>query len=157
MADKRNLKQRAKDAGNVWKAGKSSLAAEFTPDIKKRLLDIGIIVGVTVLLLAVYYYFVKIWAFEIIFTVYMTVWVIFFVAYWIYNRGFTRKGVTPEMLPDEWSDAKKEQFIEDGKRRQKKSRWMIFVIVPLCFVFIVEIAMVFLIPSLYEALLQATR
>jgi phosphotransferase system glucose/maltose/N-acetylglucosamine-specific IIC component len=73
----------------------------------------------------------------------------------MYNRGFTRKGVTPDMLPDEWSDAKKEQFIEDGKARIKKSRWMLYIIVPLCFVFIVEIFLAFVWPSIYSAIQSA--
>jgi hypothetical protein len=155
MADKRNLKQRAKDAGDVWKSGKASLYAEMTPEVKRRLVDIGIIIGVTVLLLGIYYYYVQTWAFQIVFSIYMVVWVAFFLTYWMYNRGFTRKDVTPDMLPDEWSDAKKEQFIEDGKARIKKSRWMLYIIVPLCFVFIVEIFLAFVWPSIYSAIQSA--
>lgn len=157
MADKRNLKQRAKDAGNVWKAGKASIYAEMTPEVKRRLIDVGIILGVTVLLLGIYYCFVKIWAFQMIFSIYMAVWAVLFIAYWVYNRGFSRKGVTPEMLPDEWSDAKKEQFIADGKRRMEKSRWMIYIIAPLCFVFIVEMFLAFVWPTIYGVMLDAVN
>jgi uncharacterized membrane protein (DUF373 family) len=157
MADKRNLKQRAKDAGNVWKAGKASLSAEMTPEVKRRLIDVGIIFVVTVILLGIYYYYVQIWQFQMIFAIYMAVWAVFFIAYWVYNRGFSRKGVTPDMLPDEWSDAKKEQFIEDGKRRMKKSRWMIYIIAPLCFVFIVEMFLAFVWPTIYGVIQSAVN
>ncbi len=51
--------------------------------------------------------------------------------YIIYNRGFTRKNVTLDMLPDTWSKEKKEEFIADGKRRFEKSKWMLSVILPL--------------------------
>ena len=157
MADKRNLKQRAKDAGNVWKAGKASLSAEMTPEVKRRLFDVAIIFVVTVILLGIYYYYVQIWQFQMIFAIYMAVWAVFFIAYWVYNRGFSRKGVTPDMLPDEWSDAKKEQFIEDGKRRMKKSRWMIYIIAPLCFVFIVEMFLAFVRPKIYGVIKSAVN
>lgn len=157
MADKRNLKQRAKDAGEVWKEGKKSISAEMTPEVKKRLIDIGIILVVTVILLGVYYFYVQNWEFQIIFAVYMAVWVVFFIAYWMYNRGFSRRGVTPEMLPAEWSDAKKTQFIEDGNRRMKKSRWMLYIIIPLCFVFIVEMFITFVWPTIYGVIYNAVN
>ncbi len=51
------------------------------------------------------------------------------VAYIIYNRGFTRKNVTEDMLPDTWSKEKKEEFIADGKRRAERSKWLLTVII----------------------------
>ena len=35
--------------------------------------------------------------------------------YVIYNRGFSRRGLTPEMLPDTMSAEEKQEFIEDGE------------------------------------------
>ncbi len=55
----------------------------------------------------------------------------FAVAYIIYNRGFTRKNVTVDMLPDSWSAEKKAEYIEDGRRRYEGSKWMLSVIIPL--------------------------
>ena len=49
-------------------------------------------------------------------------------AYLIYNRGTTLRGIKREMLPDDWSEEKKTEFLEEGERRQKKSRWMIIPI-----------------------------
>ena len=55
----------------------------------------------------------------------------FLIAYIVYNRGFTRKDVTREMLPDTWSEEKKNEFIEDTKRRYENSKWMLTVIIPI--------------------------
>lgn len=52
-------------------------------------------------------------------------------AYFIYNRAFTRKGVTAEMLPPEWSAEQKDAYVKDGEARLKKSSWMLAVIIPL--------------------------
>ena len=55
----------------------------------------------------------------------------FLIAYLIYNRAFTQKNVTLDMLPDHWSAERKAEYIEDGKRRREKSKWMLSVIIPL--------------------------
>lgn len=55
----------------------------------------------------------------------------FTIAYIMYNRGFSQKGITPEMLPDSWDTAKKTEFIEAAERRNKASRWMLAVIIPI--------------------------
>ncbi len=55
----------------------------------------------------------------------------FAIAYVIYNRGFTQKNITAEMLPDSWSAEKKTEYIENGKKRQEASKWMLCVIIPL--------------------------
>ncbi|MBE6647438.1 MAG: hypothetical protein E7611_07385 [Ruminococcaceae bacterium] len=53
------------------------------------------------------------------------------VFYIFYNRGFSRKGVTEDMLPDNWSKEKKREYIEDGNKRYERSKWMLSVIIPL--------------------------
>lgn len=88
--------------------------------------------------------------FEIVLIAYMMLSVAFVVAYLIYNRGMTRRGVTPEMLPEDWSDEQKTEFIEDGIRRQKKSRWMIFPIFALLFTFAIDAMELFVIPFFTE-------
>ncbi len=55
----------------------------------------------------------------------------FIIAYVIYNRAFTRRGVSAEMLPDSWSDEKKAEFISDGQERLNKSKWMFYIMIPL--------------------------
>ena len=49
----------------------------------------------------------------------------------IYNRAFTRKKLTVDMLPREWTREQKESYIQDGKDRFEKSKWMLSIIIPL--------------------------
>ena len=69
--------------------------------------------------------------FEVTCIVYMVIFAAFTFAYVIYNRGFSRKKLTPDMLPDTWSYQEKIDFIEDGRRRLEKSKWMLTVLIPL--------------------------
>ncbi len=55
----------------------------------------------------------------------------FLMAYIIYNRAFSRKDLTTDMLPRDWTLEKREEYVADGKRRLERSRWMLSVIIPL--------------------------
>lgn len=59
--------------------------------------------------------------------------------YVFYNRGFSRKNVTIEMLPLEWTEEEKRDFIEDGERRLKRSKWCLTLLIPLIFTFFMEL------------------
>ena len=65
--------------------------------------------------------------------------------YVIYNRGFSRKNVTIDMLPDEWPPEKKTEFIEDGERRLQKSKWVLLILLPLIGIFAYEIIDIYII------------
>lgn len=68
----------------------------------------------------------------VVFFSYATAFSAFLVAYIIYNRAFTRNNLTPDMISDNiMTPGQKEEYIADGKRRLKKSRWMLSVIIPL--------------------------
>lgn len=69
---------------------------------------------------------------------YMLIFGGFLVAYVAYNRAFTRKNVTADMLPDDWSDEKKQSYIENGAERMHKSRWMLSVIISFLVTFIAD-------------------
>ncbi len=62
---------------------------------------------------------------------YWVVLAVLAVIYVIYNRGFTQKNLTPEMLPDSWDAEKKAKYISDAERRDSRSRWMLTVIIPI--------------------------
>lgn len=83
---------------------------------------------------------------DIVLIVYMTVATACVLSYVIYNRGFSRKGITAEMLPRDWSEEKKTAFIEDGKRRIKSSKPLLLVIIAFIFTFVVELVELFAIP-----------
>ena len=87
----------------------------------------------------------------------ITLWVYFVLllgfasAYIIYNRAFSRRGVTVEMLPDSMSDDEKREFIADGERRLQKSKWMILIIFPLVMTFIIDTMLIFMVEPLAKA------
>ncbi len=60
------------------------------------------------------------------------------IAYLAYNRGFVNKDVTVEMLPAEWSDERKQAFVDDNRQRAERSRWMVVLIIPFAVVFLVD-------------------
>ncbi len=103
----------------------------------------------TVLFLAAYLVFVQIWELATL-IVFSVVTAAFVFTYVIYNRGFSRRGVTPEMLPADWSYEKRCAFIEDGRLRLEKSKWMLLVIFPLIVVYAFELFSVYLLPMLQK-------
>lgn len=66
--------------------------------------------------------------------------------YLIYNRGFSRKGVTVEMLPADWSEEQKTEFIADGERRMRKSRPLLIACVAFAFTFLWDVIELTVIP-----------
>ncbi len=71
-------------------------------------------------------------------TVYFVIFAGVLIAYLIYNRAFVNKDVTVDMLPMEWSQDRKVNFVEDNRRRAEKSRWMVTVIIPFAIVFLID-------------------
>ena len=74
-------------------------------------------------------------------------------AYIIYNRAFSRKNITADMLPDHWSVDEKQNFIRDGEERMKKSQWMLMIIIPLLVTFAAEAMYLFVWEGLIEPML----
>ena len=68
---------------------------------------------------------------QVVYVAYWVAFTAFLMAYLIYNRGFNRKGITVDMLPDSWSQEQKEEYVADGKRRMERSKWMLSVLIPL--------------------------
>ena len=101
------------------------------------------IIGLTLLFMAVYFTAVSL-PYELryvsygLMVLYMAALAVFAIVYICYNFAFTRKGITAEMLPDTWSEEKKQEFIQKGKDREQKSRWMLMIIFPLVVTFIAE-------------------
>ena len=113
-----------------------------TTDKKSRNRMLAII-GLTLLFMAVYFTAVSL-PYELryvsygLMVLYMAALAVFAIVYICYNFAFTRKGITAEMLPDTWSEEKKQEFIQKGKDREQKSRWMLMIIFPLVVTFIAE-------------------
>ena len=85
-----------------------------------------------------YYPFVM-WGYMIVLTVLLLVYI-------FYNRAFSRSGVTVNMLPSEWSDEKKNAFVESADKRKKKSKWILMLIIAFLTTFLVDAVELFAIP-----------
>ena len=73
---------------------------------------------------------------------------VFLVVFIIYNRGFTRDNVTPEMLPDSMTEQEKAEFIQNGIDRKRKSKWMIVVLFALFTPLAIDFLILTAIPTL---------
>lgn len=89
------------------------------------------------------------WSF-LVMVLYMALLLGFGLAYLIYNRFLYRKGITAEQLPDEWSAEQKCAFLEDGNRRLHRSRWMMLIIFPLLFTFLIDTFDLFIIDLIWR-------
>lgn len=85
-----------------------------------------------------------------IFWIYFALTLGFTAAYFIYNRGFVREKVTPEMLPEDWSAEKKCEFFDDRDRRKKRSKWMLLIIIPLILTLVFDMVNLFYVDRLKE-------
>ena len=73
----------------------------------------------------------------------------FTLAYLIYNRFLWRKGLTAEQLPADWSAERKCAFLADGERRLRRSKWMMLIIIPLLFTFLMDTLELFILEPLF--------
>ena len=78
--------------------------------------------------------------------IYMAAATVLVFTYVIYNRGFSRKGITADMLPLSWDDEKKTEFLESAEKRMKKSKPLLVAIIAFLFTFFVEIMELMVIP-----------
>ena len=128
-----------------------------TPQQKRTLRYMILLVLNTVLLFGLYralLYYAELtdetfWSF-VVFITYAVLLLGFSAAYFIYNRFFYRKNLTPEQLPDDWSPVQKEAFLEDGRRRMEKSRWMLLIILPLLLTFLFDTIDLFIIDPFFR-------
>ena len=97
-----------------------------------------IVVVNTIIIFGFYRLMLHFYYFEIVMGIYLVVTAAFVFSYFIYNRGMTRRNVTPDMLPASWSDEQKTEYIADGERRLQKSKWMLTVIFPLVLTFMFD-------------------
>ena len=71
-------------------------------------------------------------------------------AFIIYNRGFATKNVTPDQLPNTMTKQEKLAYMEEGKARLDRSRWMLTVILPTILAIAIDLTVLFILPHLQE-------
>ena len=113
---------------------------------KKIVARFGATVGVSLLLLAIYYFSMNFHFFRFVMWGYMIALAVLVVVYIVYNKGMYFKGVTEEMLPDSMSPDEKRALIDGAKRRLDGSRWILVLIIGFIVTFAVEAILLFVIP-----------
>ena len=103
-------------------------ASEDKTERTDRLLRLLFLIGLTATVMAVYRFLLNEPYFLTVMIVYMAIFTAFLLAYVFYNRGFSRRNVTEDQLPDSWSEEQRREYVEDGKRRMDRSRWMLIPI-----------------------------
>lgn len=99
----------------------------------------------SIIFIGVYFYLNQI-EFRPTFFIYLGITAVAVLAYVIYNRGFSRHGITPEMLPDTMSAVEKVEFLTSRDRRIQKSKWLLTIIIPCLFTFGIDSMVLFVIP-----------
>ena len=114
------------------------------------------LVGTTVAAITVYRFLMNTPYFGTVLTVYLVLGTVSALGYVIYNRGFSRRGVTEDMLPSDWSDEKKKEYIADGVRRMKRSRWVLIVAFAIFATLAVDMMELYVIPT-FEGILGIAK
>ena len=135
---------------NVKKTSNTQTSTADKQVQKANALRLVITALVTLAVFLVYRLMMNTPYFHIAFVAYLVIATAVILGYVIYNRGFSRKGLTVEMLPAEWSDDKKREFIEDGDRRIKKSRPLLILLVAFAFTFAIDIIELYTLPLVLE-------
>ena len=117
----------------------------------KKLWLLLVILGATAVFFVFYELMMHTSFFPFVMGGYMAVLVLLLAVYIIYNRGFTRRRLTPEMLPDDWSEELKAEVIADGERRMKRSLWMAVLIAALGLTLLIDAFRLF-VPDLLKNL-----
>ena len=128
--------------------GRKSPRKPISPEAKKM----AILLTVNTFAAIAVYFICAGLGFYSIFTVYFVSGVAFLFAYLIFNRGFSLKGATPEMLDDSLTEQEKVAKIAEAERRMKVSRWMLTVIIPLITAILVDFLYVYVLVDALELL-----
>ena len=100
----------------------------------------------TILFATVYFAVPQVFFFRYLPHVYIAIAAALGIWFVFYNRGFSRRNVTPDMLPDAMTEEEKQAWIEDGRTRFRRSRWVLTVILPIILTFLLDLLYLFFYP-----------
>ena len=106
-----------------------------------------LLAAIFVVLAVIYYILIAmcvVWAMPVLYTSAA----VLFSAFFIINRGFSREPVSREMLPDDWTDEKKDAFIADDTERKALARKLMIPLVPVLLLVGIDILIVMVLPTL---------
>lgn len=98
----------------------------------------AVVLTVNTVLCTAVYFVLNALAFWPIFWIYAVLLTGSVLAYLICNRGFSRQGVTAEMLPVDWTEERKQQFLRERDDRLQRSKWILTVVIPLLVAFFAD-------------------
>ena len=83
--------------------------------------------------------------FEIIaiYWIYLGITLALIIAYLLYNRGMSRRNITSDMLPEDWTYEQKEEFISEAAGRMAKSKWLLMFILAFIITFGIDVVVLF--------------
>ena len=102
----------------------------------------------SVILIAIYFLMVEKFQLYFFSYVYLLAGAALGLYFIIYNRGFVAKNATPESLPDTMTLAEKKAFIEDGKARLRRSRWILTILLPIILAIAADMIYLYVYPML---------
>ncbi|MBQ8208363.1 MAG: hypothetical protein IJZ89_06495 [Clostridia bacterium] len=120
------------------KKNRSAAVTDIVPATEKKkpnLRILALLVINTAIVFGFYRFMLNYPYFEIVLISYMVIFAVLLLGYIIYNRGFSRNGITVDMLPDSMTEEEKTAFVEDAQMRKRKSKWMLTLIFPFVFTF----------------------
>lgn len=71
---------------------------------------------------------------------------VLFLSFYFVNRGFSREPVQREVLPSDWTDARKDAFIEDDIKRKTFARKLMIPLVPVLLLVLADMLLLFIVP-----------
>ena len=87
------------------------------------------------------------WATPVLYTAAAVLFIVFFFV----NGGFSREPVSREILSDNWSDARKDAFIENDIKRKAIGRKLMIIMTPVLLLVLVDMVILFILPLLSTA------
>lgn len=121
--------------------------------LSRKTLLLGLLFLLNSVLFPVLYFTLASKGFDAILIVYTVLAAVIAIVYMIYNKGFSGKNVTPEMLPHAMSEEEKNAFIEDSKKREAGSRWVLTILFPLILSLALDVMYLFLLPMIKDMFL----
>lgn len=72
---------------------------------------------------------------------------VLFLTFFFVNRGFSREPVSADVLPENWSEERKQKFVEDDIERKAFARKIMVVMVPVLLLVAVDILILTVLPQ----------
>ena len=117
---------------------------------RKKLVQLLLTVVLTAVFLAVYRVSLNFNFFPIVMWTYMIALTVLVIVYIFYNKGFSQKGLTVDMLPESWEAERKANFVRQAQERQRKSKWMLILIIAFLVTFLVDAIDLFVFRAIFK-------